>query len=186
MNVAVLVLIGSARLRRRHFKSRSLVNSYRAGAHCDLVTHDGSALFSVLRASDCQCQSRNSPDFDPTNPRHSGIRGAADEAVLNEEHKKSPFLNPVRYNVRVTRHKSALLRKEFWCVGFLEEKFTLALASLAGPQAGWGLGWLLPALQLLISVGGTPGGQSTALGGPIHYCIGGGPPAFGLGSPSIL
>jgi hypothetical protein len=45
----------------------------------------------------------------------------------------------------------------------------------AGPQAGWGLGWLLPALQLLISVGGTPGGQSTALGGPIHYCIGGGP-----------
>ena len=46
MNVAGLVLIGSARLRRRHFKSRSLVNSYRAGAHCDLVTHDVSALFS--------------------------------------------------------------------------------------------------------------------------------------------
>ncbi len=42
-----MALIGSARLRRRHFKSRSLVNSYRAGAHCDLVTHDGSALFSA-------------------------------------------------------------------------------------------------------------------------------------------
>jgi hypothetical protein len=47
LNVAVLVLIGSARVRRRHFKNRSLLNSYRAGAHCDLVTHDVSALFSV-------------------------------------------------------------------------------------------------------------------------------------------
>jgi hypothetical protein len=47
MNVAVLVLIGSARLRRRHFKSRKLLNNYRAGAHYDLVTHDVSALFSV-------------------------------------------------------------------------------------------------------------------------------------------
>ncbi len=40
MIVAGLVLIGSARL-------KGLVNSYRAGAHCDLVTHDVSALFSV-------------------------------------------------------------------------------------------------------------------------------------------
>ena len=47
LNVAGLALIGSARFRRSHFKSRSLVNSYRAGAHCDLVTHDVSALFSV-------------------------------------------------------------------------------------------------------------------------------------------
>ena len=47
LNVAGLVLIGSARFRRSHFKSRSLVNSYRAGAHCDLVTHDVSTLFSV-------------------------------------------------------------------------------------------------------------------------------------------
>jgi len=47
LNVAGLVLIGSARLKRRHFKSRSLVNSYRAGAHCDMVTHDVSALFSA-------------------------------------------------------------------------------------------------------------------------------------------
>ncbi len=47
--MAGLVLIGSARLRRRHFKSRSLVNSYRAGAHCDLVTHDVSALFSATK-----------------------------------------------------------------------------------------------------------------------------------------
>ncbi len=37
----------------------------------------------VVRASDCQCSSSNSPGFDPSIRRHSGIRGAADEAVLN-------------------------------------------------------------------------------------------------------
>ena len=42
-----MVLIGSASIRRRHFESRKLLNSYPAGAHCDLVTHDVSALFSV-------------------------------------------------------------------------------------------------------------------------------------------
>ncbi len=47
LKVAGLVLIGSASLRRRHFESRELLNSYRAGAHCDLVTHDVSALCSV-------------------------------------------------------------------------------------------------------------------------------------------
>jgi hypothetical protein len=45
--VAGLVLIGSARLSRIHFKIKSLLNRYRAGAHCDLVTHDVSALFSA-------------------------------------------------------------------------------------------------------------------------------------------
>jgi hypothetical protein len=37
----------------------------------------------VVRASDCQCTSCNGPGFDPSIRRHSGIRGAADEAVLN-------------------------------------------------------------------------------------------------------
>ncbi len=40
----------------------------------------------VVRASGCQCQSRNSPKFDPSILRHSGIWGAADEAVLNNVH----------------------------------------------------------------------------------------------------
>jgi hypothetical protein len=31
-----------------------------------------------------------SPGFDPSNLRHSGIRGAAAEAVLNEVYEKSP------------------------------------------------------------------------------------------------
>jgi hypothetical protein len=42
----------------------------------------------VVRASDCQFQSRNSPWFLPSILRHSGICGAADEAVLNNAHKK--------------------------------------------------------------------------------------------------
>ncbi len=40
----------------------------------------------VVRASGCQCQSRNSPGFDPSILRHSGIWGAADDAVLNTVH----------------------------------------------------------------------------------------------------
>ncbi len=37
----------------------------------------------VVRASDCQCTSCNGTGFDPSIRRHSGIWGAADEAVLN-------------------------------------------------------------------------------------------------------
>jgi hypothetical protein len=42
----------------------------------------------VVKAADCQCQSRNSPGFDSSILRHSGIWGAADEAVLNIVHRK--------------------------------------------------------------------------------------------------
>ncbi len=47
----------------------------------------------VVRASDCQCTSCNGPGFDPSIRPHSGIWGAADEAVLNivrKKKKKSP------------------------------------------------------------------------------------------------
>ncbi len=47
----------------------------------------------VVRASDCQCTSCNGPGFDLSIRRHSGIWGAADEAVLNivrTKRKKSP------------------------------------------------------------------------------------------------
>ncbi len=47
----------------------------------------------VVRASDCQCTSCNGPGFNPSIRRHSGIWGAADEAVLNivrKKNKKSP------------------------------------------------------------------------------------------------
>ncbi len=42
----------------------------------------------VVRASDCQCTSCNGPGFDPSIRQHSGIWGAADEAVLNIVRKK--------------------------------------------------------------------------------------------------
>jgi hypothetical protein len=52
----------------------------------------------MVRASDCQCTSCNGPGFDPGIHRHRGIKGAADEAVLNIVLKKSeipPKLIPV-------------------------------------------------------------------------------------------
>jgi hypothetical protein len=51
----------------------------------------------VVRASSCQCQSRNSsPGFDPSILRHSGIWGAADAAVLNNVHlKNKPIQSPL-------------------------------------------------------------------------------------------
>ncbi len=42
----------------------------------------------VVRASGCQCQSRNILEFDPSIIRHSGILGVEDEAALNNVHKK--------------------------------------------------------------------------------------------------
>jgi hypothetical protein len=42
----------------------------------------------VVRTSDSQCRSRNCAGFDPNIIRHSGIWGAADEAVLSIELKK--------------------------------------------------------------------------------------------------
>ncbi len=47
MNVVGLVLIGSARLSRSHTQIKNLLNSYRAGAHCNLITLEVSALYSV-------------------------------------------------------------------------------------------------------------------------------------------
>jgi hypothetical protein len=42
-----------------------------------------SLFLCLVRASDRQCTSCNGPGFDPNIRRHSGILGAADEAVLN-------------------------------------------------------------------------------------------------------
>ncbi len=43
-----------------------------------------SPVATVDRAYDCQCQSRNRPGFNPSIFGHSGIWGAADEAVLKK------------------------------------------------------------------------------------------------------
>jgi len=45
----------------------------------------------VVRASDCQCRSHNSPGFNPSILRHSGIWGAADKAALNKVLFKKVF-----------------------------------------------------------------------------------------------
>ncbi len=57
----------------------------------------------VVRASDCQCQSRNNPGFDPSIFRHSGIWEAANEAVLNIIHKKKIF-NPTYNRIFTVLH----------------------------------------------------------------------------------
>jgi hypothetical protein len=50
----------------------------------------------VVRASDCQCQSHNCSGFDPSILRHSGIWGAADEAVVNNVYRKK--IPPLKQN----------------------------------------------------------------------------------------
>jgi hypothetical protein len=47
LNVVGLVLIGSARLSRSHTQIKNLLKSYRAGAHCNLITLEVSALYSA-------------------------------------------------------------------------------------------------------------------------------------------
>ncbi len=51
----------------------------------------------VVRASNYQCRSRNSPRFDPSVLRHSEIWEATDKAVLKTEHKKIQKYPPVNY-----------------------------------------------------------------------------------------
>ncbi len=52
------------------------------------------AEYTVVRASDCQRQSRNSSGLDPSILWQNGIWGAADEAVLNKVHTKDTPKNP--------------------------------------------------------------------------------------------
>ncbi len=49
----------------------------------------------VVSASDCQCRSCNSPGFDLSILRHSGIWEAADEAVLNKAYRKKIQKTPL-------------------------------------------------------------------------------------------
>jgi hypothetical protein len=53
----------------------------------------------MVRASGCQCQSRNSPGFDPSIFRHNGLLEAADQAVLNNVNKKK---NPKKSQKLIT------------------------------------------------------------------------------------
>jgi hypothetical protein len=68
----------------------------------------------VVRASDCQCQSRNSPGFDPSILRHSEICGAADEAVLNTVHREKKIQKnpPVCLKDMLLKHLTDQLRQQ--------------------------------------------------------------------------
>ncbi len=58
----------------------------------------------VVRASDCQCTSCNGPGFDPSIRRHSGIWGAADEAVLNIV-RKNKKISPKKYLKKISSYR---------------------------------------------------------------------------------
>ncbi len=78
-----------------------MANGPGAGFACgwDLALWTRSSL--VVRASNCQWRSRKSPRFDPGILRHSGIWGAADEAVLNtvrREKKSKKIPSVVNYS----------------------------------------------------------------------------------------
>ncbi len=45
----------------------------------------------IIKLQDCQYKSRNSPEFDPSILRHSGILEVAREAVLNKVRTKKLF-----------------------------------------------------------------------------------------------
>ncbi len=68
----------------------------------------------VVRASDCQCTSCNGPGFAPSIRRHSGIWGAADEAVLNivRKNKKSPQ----KIRKKSLKILALYYRKSDWCI----------------------------------------------------------------------
>ncbi len=55
----------------------------------------------VVKASNCQWQSRNCPAFKPSILRHIGIWGSADETVLNTVHKKIRLTNTEQKSVLV-------------------------------------------------------------------------------------
>ncbi len=74
----------------------------------------------VVRASDCQCTSCNGPGFDPSIRRHSGIWGAADEAVLN-----------------IVLNKREISLVDSLCLAFFEEHGCIWLVCGFTPKVGF-------------------------------------------------
>ncbi len=99
----------------------------------------------VVRASDCQCRSRNSPRLDLSILRHSGIWGAADEAVW------------IQYIKKMKNKCNFLL---FWSIIELWRKWNGVEISLfsAMPKPGIRLQWV--AVLVLL---GTSSGRATLL-----------------------
>ncbi len=70
----------------------------------------------VVRASDCQCQSRNNPGFHSSILLHSGIWRAADEEVLNKVRNfaeiKRPFCEVWETSRTTIKHQIQRLRAQ--------------------------------------------------------------------------
>jgi hypothetical protein len=95
--------------------------------------------------SDCQCQNTG---FDPSILRHSGIWGAADEAVLNKVHKK-PKKIPLFKSLHLKSYLQRNRQIEFWVSG-INGSFWL------GRQQVWSIVWLfgpLPSHAFFFRVG---------------------------------
>jgi hypothetical protein len=69
----------------------------------------------VVRASDCQCRSRNSHGFDPNILRYSGIWVAANEAVLNTE-RREKIKNIPLFKIKYHHYQYAVVRYRYQCL----------------------------------------------------------------------
>ncbi len=58
-----------------------------------------SRVIERLTPSDCQCQSRNNPGFDPSILRHNRIWRVADKAMFDKVHFKK-YLNSLPVNFK--------------------------------------------------------------------------------------
>ncbi len=65
-------------------------------------------------ASDCQCRSRNSHGFDPNILRHSGIWGAADEAVYRKKYKNPPVLKNLTLKRKLAYRSTSYKLSQIW------------------------------------------------------------------------
>ncbi len=90
----------------------------------------------VVRASDCQCTSCNGPRFDPSIRRHSGIWGAADEAVLNivrtKKRKNKSWSAKNKNKLDIKWRNQRVLQQEFFFARIYE-----AMNQLSGSRVNW-------------------------------------------------
>ncbi len=94
----------------------------------------------VVRVSDCQCTSCNGPGFDPSIRRHSGIWGAADEAVLNIVRKKREKIPPKnifkkRICTQGVSEKYPFIKRALYHFRFVSIELVLAKYSLGDSLA---------------------------------------------------
>ncbi len=88
----------------------------------------------VVIVSDCQCRSGNSPGFNPSIPRHSGIWGAVDESVLNIVHRRKKILKIPLFFFNFTSKKSKISYFFFKKVVFVYTVKKVPAATGSGPD----------------------------------------------------